>query len=88
MAATDPGSLLSNPNVACYESFCQSSTQKQLLELALLQQIVLALNPSAKTDPGSLLSQANVACYESYCQSPELKQLLELALLQQIAQAA
>ncbi len=53
----------------------------QLMKLSLLQQILLALNPSAMTDPQTLLDQAK--CYQ--CMGgPGEWQLMELALLAQI----
>lgn len=72
--ATDPQTLISQAN--CFDCYLP---QYPLMRLALLRQILLALNPSAVTDPQTLISQAS--CYDCYlAQYP----LLELALLAQI----
>lgn len=78
--ATDYQSLLSAPNVACYSSLPPG--EQSAIELALLQQILLALSPSAKTDYQTLLSGPNIACYLS--QPIGIQRVLKLALLQQI----
>jgi hypothetical protein len=77
--ATDANSLLADVN--CYQ--CAPPGQWQLLKLALLRQILLALDPVANTDVNSLLATVN--CYQ--CLTPGLWQLLELALLKSIADA-
>jgi hypothetical protein len=79
MPATDQATLLSGPNIACYNNL--GMQDQQLIKLALLQIIANALNPMAKTDQASLLSDPNIACYRSVGSYP----LLELALLQIIA---
>lgn len=54
----------------------------ELMKLALLRQILLAMNPNAAVDPQSLLQQA--ACYD--CNgNPGMWKLMELALLAQIS---
>lgn len=78
--ATDPQTLLNA--AACYQC-AGGGGMTQLFKLALLQQILLALNPNAMTDPASLLAQAN--CYQCYGAQPGIMQLFELALLAQIA---
>lgn len=80
--ATDYQSLLSAPNVACYSSLPPG--EQTAIKLALLQQIVLTLNPSAATDRKSLLNGPNIACYSN--QPPGIQRVLELALLQLIVQ--
>lgn len=89
MPATDFQSLLSDANVACYQN--ASDDDFLLLELALLEQIVLTLNPSATTDPQSLLNIAqnlvppgspNPASYLNL--PPGFFNVIQLALLQDI----
>jgi hypothetical protein len=82
MAATDFQSLLNAPNVACYSSLTPG--EQSAIELALLQQIVLALSPAAVTDYKTLLAGPNIACYSSQPQG--IQRVLKLALLQIIAQ--
>jgi len=78
MAATDPQSLLNPNDVSCYSCY----NQPTLFKLALLRQILLALNPMASTSPQALLNNSDVQCYNcDYSQA----WLLELALLRQIA---
>ena len=84
MASTDYQSLLNAPNVACFSSLTPG--EQSVIELALLQQIVLALNPTAITDYKTLLAGPNVACYAS--QPMGIQRVLKLALLQIIAQEA
>ena len=81
MANTDYQSLLNAPNVSCYSSLTPG--EQSALELALLQNIALSLNPTAATDYASLLAAPNVACYSS--QPAGIQRVLKLALLQIIA---
>lgn len=76
MAAIAPQTLITV--ATCYDCYLP---QYPLLKLALLRQILLALNPSAAVDPQTLINQAN--CYN--CFSSQWP-LMELALLNQIAQ--
>lgn len=59
----------------------QTPPQWQVMKLALLQQILHAINPMAATDPASLLNFGSAYC--SY--DPSTRQVMELALLAQIA---
>lgn len=78
--ATDPASLFSQ--ASCYDCFGISQGQRDLMELAMLSQIVKAKSPSTPTDPATLLAAAN--CYACYGASPGALQLMKLALLAQI----
>lgn len=80
----DPAALLASAN--CYACYASDNGQMQLLKLALLQQILIALNPTADTSPATLLKQAN--CYSCFGSGAGTMRLIELALLQQIAQVA
>ena len=82
-AITDPAALLASAN--CFSCFGSDRGTMELLKLALLQQIAIALGiPVANLDPAVLL--ANSACLNCYAGSPGMAQLMELALLLQIAQ--
>jgi len=77
---------MATPNelLAASECFaCQTPGEWQLIELALLRNILLELDPMADTNPATLLAQAN--CFACYASSPALMQLLQVALLNQIA---
>lgn len=77
MAVTDAKSL--NALGLMYGG--QTAPQWQVMKLALLQQILSAINPMAATDPTSLLAAGN-----QYCNfDPTSRQVMELALLGQIA---
>lgn len=78
----DPAALIASAN--CYACYASDSGQMQLLKLALLQQILIAIEPAADTSPQNLLNQAN--CYSCFGSGAGTMKLLELALLQQIAQ--
>lgn len=74
---TDANSLLSE--VACYNCVGLGGVGK-LIELGLLRQILLALNPMADTSTNALLE--TVGCYN--CLLPGQQTLIGLALLKQI----
>ena len=78
--ATDAQSLINS--VACYQCYTSSPYMAQLIELALLRQLVLAQNPGADVSPNALLDQ--VKCFECYSSSGYMLQLLELSLLLQL----
>ena len=78
--ATDAQTLLAQ--AACYQCYTANGYSARLLELALLRQQLLALNPMADTSPQTLLDQAK--CYQCYAANPYALQLFELALLAQI----
>lgn len=79
MAVTDAKSL--NALGLMYGG--QTAPQWQVMKLALLQQILLAVKPMAATDPTSLLSAGN-----QYCNfDPTSRQVMELALLAQLVNA-
>ncbi len=75
--AVDPNTLLAD--AVCYA--CQPGNA-WAFKLALLKQILLAVNPMADTSPNALLELAK--CYS--CQ-PGNAESFELALLQQIVNA-
>lgn len=81
--ATDAQTLLAQAN--CYACNAVSGYDARLMQLALLQQMVLSLNPMADTSPQTLLSQAN--CYACFGANAFNLQLMELALLAQISTA-
>ena len=82
-AITDPAALLASAQ--CFSCFGSDRGTMELLKLALLQQIAIALGiPVAQLDPAVLL--ANAACLNCYAGSTGMAQLMELALLLQIAQ--
>lgn len=76
----DPQTLLAA--ASCFSCYGSDRGLMELMKLALLQQILLAVNPNAVTDPQTLLAQAN--CYSCMGNSAQW-QLMELALLAQIA---
>lgn len=79
--ATDPQTLLDAAK--CYACYSNDPYSLGLMELALLQQTVLALNPMADTSAATLLAQAN--CYACYGSNPYMLNLMKLALLAQLA---
>jgi len=76
--ATDPQSLLTAAN--CF-ACVSSANSDQMLELALLVNILTGLNPMAATDPQSLFTQSK--CF--LCLGVSQFQALKLALLAQIS---
>lgn len=74
--ATDRNTLLAE--TACYS--CTSAGVVKVLELGLLRQILLALDPMADTSVNTLL--ASVPCYA--CLPAGQQALIGLALLKQI----
>lgn len=76
--ATDPQTLYSQ--ASCYACFLEAG-QAELIELALLRQVVLAKNASADVSPQGLLNAAS--CYACFA-TPGQMQLMRLALLAQI----
>ena len=78
--ATDVQSLLASAK--CLECYSTAGSD-ELIELALLAQILIGLNAMATTDPQGLYALAN--CY--LCQGVTQFQGLKLALLSQISKA-
>ena len=78
--ATDANSLLAQ--ASCYSCYASNNFTLQLMQLALLRQTVLAVNPMADTSPQTLLAQAK--CFECFAPNPYALKLMELALLAQL----
>ena len=81
MTTCDVQALLNS--ASCFD--CLQGGEVQLVKLALLSKILLALNPAADVSPQSLLNGAN--CFACYGNVGTLR-LIELQLICQTSQAA
>lgn len=78
--ALDAQSALAAAN--CYECYAANPYMLGLIELGLLRQMLLTINPSADVSPQTLMAQAR--CYECYAPNDYSLGLLKLALLNQL----
>lgn len=72
--------------VKCYQCYASNQYSLQLMELAVLKQILLAVNPNAVTDAKTLLNQAT--CYQCYSANEYSLRLIETSLLVQVLNAS
>ena len=81
--ATDARTLLAQ--AACYKCVAPNAYAVKLLQLAMMRQIALAVNPAAVVSPQGLAELAK--CYKCAAPNEYSLTLMEIALLQQVVQA-
>lgn len=84
MAAPSADTLLNEAR--CYECNTSNGYGLELMKLAVLRRILLAMDPTAVTDPSTLLNEAR--CYECSGANGYMLLLMELALLNRLVDSA